>query len=657
MAKQKKKGKVSRKYVLGRAERILKGKLAASKLPANKFFQQDVRVLSRQLQRGLYMGRNYVSGDYNYYGANTSRFARYADYELMDREDPIISSALDQYASNVCIKNDTGETLMIQAENANVRDELDDLFSNVINIAFELPQIARGVTKFGDYFALLTLVPNEGVTNYQPLNSNEVEREETFTDSSEWTTFFKWIGNPRKKYKPYEMAHFRIINDSAMLPFGRSMIDAARRPWKQLRMLEDAMLIYKVTRAPETRVFYIDIGNTPPEDVETYVKNVVSQVKRAPIIDESGNIDLRFNPMSVLEDFVIPVRGDLNSKIEVLPGVQGFGMDELNYILNRLFAALKIPKAYLGYDDEIRSKATLVQEDSRFAIVVERIQNFIISELDKIAMLHLYLKGFSEDDLAGFTLSMTKPSAAEEAIRIENMSNRINLISTARDSGAVSIMWLQKNVLGIADKDIAQIVAERLEEADVEFRVNTIKEKGIRTLGSMLQSPAEIDRNTVRELMRSIRAGESSVENSGNEGDMDGGFGGFGGGGNMGDFGDIGGEDLEDFEDLGGGDDAEGGEAPAERGDAFDRVFTPDQIIPKDKKNHSGLLHTKKRSFLEYEDPEEVNNIINRIYEKFASSKKTVEEEKDEEFVEQSLDEDIRDGVDIDPVDEPSEIP
>jgi hypothetical protein len=429
-------------------------------------------------------------------------------------------------------------------------------------------------------------------------------------------------------------------------------------------MLEDAMLIYKVTRAPETRVFYIDVGNTPPEDVETYVKNVVTQVKRSPIIDEQGNIDLRFNPMSVLEDFVIPTRGDMNSKIETLPGVQGFGMDELNYILNRLFAALKIPKAYLGYEDEIRSKATLVQEDSRFAIVVERIQNFIISELDKIAMLHLYLKGYDEDDLAGFTLSMTKPSAAEEAIRIENLANRFNLVSTAKDTGAISITWLQRNILQLTDMDIAQIAAERIEEADTAFRVATITEKGMRGIEATLQSPSEIDKNTVRRLMLSIRPGEAPSEGGGGE---EGGFGGFGGGGEDlgGGLGDLGGggEDLGGGgEDLGGGgEEAPAPEAPAERSDAFDRVISPDKMVSK------GLLHMKKKSFLESKNPEEIDQMIDRIYEKFSKMKSEaraefIEEESNKEDFEgeskkENLEEDLRDGVDIDPAEEPSEIP
>lgn len=640
MAK-KQKTKLSRKYVLGRAERILKTK-SASKTPASKFFTQDVRVLSRQLQRGLYMGRNYMSGDYNYYGQNTSRFARYADYELMDREEPIISSALDQYEANVCQKNDKGEYIEIISDNKDIVEALEELLFDVINIDFNLPTIARGMCKFGDFFALLTLKPGDGVTEFMPLNSNEVERMETWNEYNEWSVYFTWLGNNRKKYKQYEMAHFRIITDSSMLPYGKSSIDSARRPYKQLRMMEDAMLIYKVSRAPETRIFQIDVGNLPPSEVEDYVKNTVAQIKRSPLIDESGQIDMRYNPMSIVEDYVIPSRGDRSSKIETLPGVQGFGMEELEFILNKLFASIKIPKAYLGYDDEIRTRATLTQEDSRFSITIERIQNFLISELNKVAMLHLWLKGFDDEEFVNFDLKMTKPSAAEEAMRIENLGNKMNLLSTAKDLGLLSNKYLQKNILNLTDDEISQIDAELIDQANMQNQLDRIAEQGIRSISSILQSPSEIDKNTVRRLMLSIRPGEEAPEVEG--GGFPGGEGGGGmfsseGGGEEFGGGELGGEEGGEELDLGGGAGETGGgetgggeldlggggeEAPEEGSDAFDRVISPDKVIKRD------LRKKPKRSFLESNEID-AESLLDKVFKRVGKMKFGDDESKEKE--------------------------
>jgi hypothetical protein len=182
--------------------------------------------------------------------------------------------------------------------------------------------------------------------------------------------------------------------------------------------MEDAMLVYRIVRAPERRVFYIDVGNIPPEEIANYMEQAQTSLKRNKVVDKAnGKMDLRYNPLAVDEDYFIPVRGgETGTKIDSLAGgSNAAAIEDVQYIQKKLFAALKIPKAYLGYDEEIGAKATLAQEDIRFSRTIARIQKVIISELNKMAMIHLYSHGYEGEDLLDFTLKLSL--RAEKTIR------------------------------------------------------------------------------------------------------------------------------------------------------------------------------------------------------------------------------------------------
>jgi hypothetical protein len=191
----------------------------------------------------------------------------------------------------------------------------------------------------------------------------------------------------------------------------RVIIEGARRVWKQVSLMEDAMLIHRIMRAPEKRIYKVDIGNIPPNEVDQYMEKLINKTKKVPYIDEkTGDYNLRFNLWNMVEDIYLPVRGsDSGTSIEPLSGMEFTGIDDIEYLRNKMMAALKIPKAFLGYEEDLSGKATWRQK--MFVLhTVQRVQKFIVSELTKIAIVHLYSQGYRDADLVDFSLELTNPS-------------------------------------------------------------------------------------------------------------------------------------------------------------------------------------------------------------------------------------------------------
>ena len=592
-----KKLKTNKSLILKRVDRVLRGKVS-SKIPATKFLPQDVRLSTNQMQTtsGVYVGRNYIAREFGSYGGVTNRLARYSDFELMDNDSPIIRSALDIYTANICIRNETGDYIQILSDNSKIKHELNHLFFGKLNIEYNLRQIARSLVKYGDHFAITPLVPGEGVVDFLQLIPREVEIENTLVEGR-YKIYYKWAGNNKRKYTGYDMSHFKLVGDPLLQPFGMSILDGARRTWKQLKMLEDAMMIYKISRAPEARIYKIDVGNISPEKVPQFIEGVMSKVKRQSLVDETGNINNKFSPMSIVEDIVLPVRSEKSSAdVSTLPGVQGFGLEELEYIQKQLFAALKIPKAYLTYDEDIRTKATLLREDSRFATYIENIQTAILNELNKIAVIHLLVKGFTEEESMNFVLKMPKPSLADESMRIQALSEKVNFIQSAMDTGIMSREQLQRTIFGMSKQEIATAIAQRITEAEMDHVIEKIKGDGKQTIQGYMSSPGDVDRATIRRLMFSQRPGEGSGEASAEGGGEEAG----------GLFGDEGGGD-EGGGLFGGGEEAGGDEGGGteEASDAFSNVTPASELIPKNK----------KKRFIEQNIIDELYSLIDDIDE------------------------------------------
>ena len=382
------------------------------------------------------------------------RLSRYADYSEMEFT-PEIASALDIYADEVTAKNEHGETLQIITKNGEVKQVLETLFYDILNIEFNIWSWVRNLVKYGDFVLFVDASETNGVLNMLPIPINEIEREEGYDKKDPFAVRYRWLTQGNMILENWQIVHIRMLGNDNFLPYGSSIIEPARRIWRQLILIEDAMLVYRIVRSPERRVFKIDVGNIPPEQVEQYIEKVKGALKRQQIVDpQSGRVDLRYNPLSVDEDYFIPIRGDRSSDISTLAGGQFTGdIDDVQYIQNKLFSALKIPKAYLSYEAELGSKATLAQQDVRFARTIDRVQKIVVSELNKIAIIHLYLNGYEGEDLVDFELKLANSSIIAEQQYLELWRTKLEIASSAQE-GVFDREFIWKEIFKLSDERI-----------------------------------------------------------------------------------------------------------------------------------------------------------------------------------------------------------
>tara|TARA_R110000787_G_scaffold51374_6_gene121768 strand:+ start:427 stop:2199 length:1773 start_codon:yes stop_codon:yes gene_type:complete len=418
------------------------------------------------------------------------RITLFTDYETMD-EDSIISSALDIYADESTIKNEFDQVLSINCPDQDIQKVLHNLFYDVLNIEFNLWPWVRNMCKYGDFYLKLDITEKLGVTNAEPLSTYEMVREEgTDPSNSEYVKFIHDITmagqasgastHAKTELENYEIAHFRMLSDTNFLPYGKSMLEGTRKVWKQLTLMEDAMLIHRIMRAPEKRIFKIDIGNIPPAEVDNYMQQVINKMKKVPYIDQTtGQYNLKFNMQNMLEDFYLPVRGGQSgTEIDSLSGMEFTGIDDIDYLKNKIFAGLKIPRAFLGYDETTEGKATLAAEDVRFARTIERIQRIIVSELTKIAIVHLYSQGYDNADLVDFELSLTNSSTIYQQEKISLWTEKISLADGMKENQMLSEEWIYKNIFNLSDKEIVEQQAKVIEDTKQSFRKTMIQDEG-----------------------------------------------------------------------------------------------------------------------------------------------------------------------------------
>ena len=437
---------------------------------------------------------------YSGYGASVTsdavhkkalRLGLFKDYESMD-SDGIVSSALDIYADESTMKSEYGSVLEITTDNENIKSILNNLFYDILNIEFNLWPWVRNMCKYGDFFLQLEINEKYGITNVAPLSAYDVARVEGLDEKN--PHYVKFVleqgGDQHSAYstqKPHQMelenfevAHFRLLSDSNFLPYGKSMIEQGRKVWKQLSLMEDAMMIHRIMRAPEKRVFQIDIGNIPPAEVDNYMQKILNKMKKTPIIDQAtGEYNLKYNMQNITEDFFLPVRGgDSGTRIESLPGLNYEAVEDIEYLKNKMLAALRVPKAFLGYEESLGSKATLAAEDVRFARTIERIQRITVSELTKIAIVHLYSQGYQDADLVNFELNLTNPSTIYETEKVELWNSKTQLASSMLQDGIVSTEWIYKNVFNFTEDKIKEMDNQIVFDYKQKFRRSQIESEG-----------------------------------------------------------------------------------------------------------------------------------------------------------------------------------
>lgn len=419
---------------------------------------------------------NTYSPNYNYFSSKTEL---YTDYEVMD-QDSIIASALDIYADETVMKDDFGDVLRINSNNENIKKILHNLFYDVLNVEFNLWPWVRNMCKYGDMYLKLDIQEEIGIVNAVPLSSYEIVREEGLDINNPYHVQFKQLGSGNIVYENFEIAHFRLLSDSNFLPYGKSIIEPARKVWKQLTLMEDAMLIHRIMRAPEKRIFKIDVGNIPPNEIDNYMRKIIDQMRKTPYVDQqTGEYNLKFNLQNMLEDYFLPVRGGQSgTEIDTLSGMEFTGIDDIEYLRNRMMASLKVPKSFLGYEEGISGKATLAAEDVRFARTIERVQRIVISELYKIAIIHLYAQGFQNAELLDFELTMTSPSTIYEQEKLTLYNTKVDLAKSMIDGKIVSKKWIYENIFNFNQDEIEDMHDGIIADQKDAYRMTQIADAG-----------------------------------------------------------------------------------------------------------------------------------------------------------------------------------
>ena len=432
--------------------------------------------------------------NFNY---QTLRTQLYSEYDAMDT-DAIVASTLDILAEESSLKNDMGEVLAIRSSDENIQKILYNLFYDVLNVEFNLNWWIRNMCKYGDFFLKLEASEKYGVYNVIPFSAFHIERQEGYDVENPQAVRFRYdpeglaadtygyFRTPNQEsgnsifFDNYEIAHFRLLADVNYLPYGRSYLEPARKLFKQYTLMEDAMLIHRIVRAPEKRIFYMNIGGIPPNEVENFMQKAISKMKRTPYVDpNTGEYNLKYNMQNLLEDYYIPVRGnDASTKIDTLGGLQYDGITDVVYLRDKLFAALRVPKAFLGYDENLQGKATLAAEDIRFGRTIEKIQRIMVSELQKIAFVHLYIQGYRNESLTNFELTLTTPSVIFEQEKIALLKEKVDLAAQILDSKLLPTDWIYDNIFQLSQDQYDEYRDLVREDAKREFRISQIQNEG-----------------------------------------------------------------------------------------------------------------------------------------------------------------------------------
>lgn len=550
--------------------------------------KEDFNRTKLELQQNRFLNNRWVKANTDlsvqaFAGLNNVKLM-YRDADLMDSF-PEIGAALDIIAEECCILSPQGNVVNVYSKSERIKNVLEELFTNRLDLQITAPMIIRAMCKYGNQFMLLNVDNKLGVTGWRQLPVFNVERLENgienkyatvggYTNKSDGdlSTKFVWQdeNNTQTAFRNWQIGHFRLLTDSLYLPYGTSYLNKARRHWRMLSLMEDMMLIYRLERSIERRVYKIFVGAIDDADVKSYVEEIANNFKRTPIIDPlTGQVDLRKNLLSVDQDIFIPTRSeDAPTPIDTLSAAQNLtAMDDIKFVQNKVVTALGVPKSFLNFEDSVGDGKNLALMDVRFTRKINRIQQAFLMELTKIASIHLYLLGF-DDELTNFSLSMNNPSTQAEQLEIENLSKKIATIRDAVvDPGnGIPIMSQTralKEIMKWSDKDIQNNFEEiRLEKAiatELEKTTQIIKKTGI------FDNVDRIYGEPGAEYQDEQPQGDD------NGGELGGGGGGFGGGGSFGgDLSDDMGEseptdgEVDQLGDVGAQDSGEIGGAEAE---------------------------------------------------------------------------------------------
>ncbi len=510
--------------ILGRLQRLFSTDVIIRNVGGNQLKVADVNQIqvAGELENNSFQSRyssihstspTSLYGQQATYNYQQLRPQLYSEYDVMDT-DAIIASTLDILSEESTLKNDMGEVLHIKSSDENIQKILYNLFYDVLNIEFNLSWWIRNACKYGDFFLKLEISEKYGVYNAIPFTAFSIERQDGYDEDHPMSTRFKYnpdglasgtngyFSTPGTNdenaiyFDNYEMAHFRLLSDINYLPYGRSYLEPARKLFKQYTLMEDAMLVHRIVRAPEKRIFYMNVGGIAPAEVENFIQKAIGKIKKTPYVDpQTGQYNLKYNMQNLMEDFYIPMRnGDTTTKIDTLGGLQYDGINDVEYLRDKLFAALRVPKAFLGYDENLTGKAVLAAEDIRFARTVEKIQRIMVSELYKIAFIHLYTQGYTQEQLVNFELSLTTPSIIYDQERVALLKEKVELMQSMTDSKLFSSDWIYENIFHLSVEEYEEIRDLTVEDAKRNFRLSQVENEGNdpNTSGTSFGTPHDI---------------------------------------------------------------------------------------------------------------------------------------------------------------------
>ena len=416
----------------------------------DKYSSRFKSASGQQFKKALYNPLDQIAANAM---QNQRRIERYVDFDQMEYM-PEIASAMDIYADEMTTYSDLTTMLNVKCPNEEIKAVLENLYSKILNVDYNLFGWARTMCKYGDFFLYLDIDDKFGVQSVISLPISEIERLEGQDSTNPNYVQYQW-NSAGMTFENWQIAHFRVLGNDKHSPYGTSILDPARRIFRQLTLVEDAMMAYRIIRSSERRLFKIDVGGIPPHEVEQYMEKIVTQLKRHSVIDSAtGRVDLRYNPMSIEEDYFIPVRPGSATDITNLAGGQNANaIEDVKYLRDKLFSALKIPQAYLAMGEgAAEDKTTLAQKDIRFARTIQRLQRVITAELEKIGIIHLYTLGFRGDDLISFKLSLNNPSKISELQEIEHWKAKFDIAASATE-GYFSRRWVSENVFGMSHEE------------------------------------------------------------------------------------------------------------------------------------------------------------------------------------------------------------
>lgn len=432
-----------------------------------------------------------------------NRLALYRDYDMMD-SDPILSSALDIYTFQALTKDEYGDIIKIKSNDAEIEQALRELFYQRLSCQFNFSVWFRSFVKYGDFFLALRLDDELGIIGAQPISAYDMQRIEDDERNPD-TYYFRFVAGNDQLIDNYNVGHFRLLKDPNFLPYGRSVLEPARRIWKNFSLMVDAMMIQRIMRAPQRRVFKVDVGDLDNQEVGPFMNDVIQKMKKIPYKDpQTGQVNLKYNIQNLLEDFFIPVRGKQDgSSIETLAGMQNSFIQDINFIKSYMMAALKIPKAFLTFEQGIESKATLASLDIIFARLIEDLQNLFLSQLYRVALIHLFILGYTDVNNINFKLSFNNPSSVKKIQQIELWDKKVDVATKMEESKHFSLQYIYKNIYDVNAEQAKQLLVKVVEDTKFKAQLAAIEQGGGEDTSGM--EPANQEQEAPGQLQQQVQ--------------------------------------------------------------------------------------------------------------------------------------------------------